>query len=186
MSIVLVGLTPQFAIAMSDGRVTSPNKTIVNENFKKLIRINPYVCVGITGSEDFFHMIQKQLFSIPINIQNINTDKTFEILYNISKNIMVDNSFLKDSSIAICGVNSKKQIESLAFCTKDYVVSKQDPNITGLAIHVLCDYPNSFEIAKSNIVKSMNLIKGMKNTIKYISKVYEGINDTIFTERIDL
>lgn len=186
MSIVLVGLTTKFAIGMSDGRVTSPEKTVMDENFKKLIRINPYVCIGVTGSQDFLNFLNKRIYSSPININKIKTDEAFEIIYTISKEIMKDYSMLKDSSVVIFGIDSMHRINSKAFCTKDYVVQTQEPKNNDISTQALCDYPNTNEIFQGNILRYMNIITGMEETIKYISTVDKGINDVIYTERINL
>ncbi len=186
MSIVIVGITPEYVITMSDGRVVGQNGKILNESFKKIYRFNPYICVGITGCMDFFQELFTKIDKISLNRNETRTDQLIQTIYELSKEIKLNDSISGNSSIVVCGVNTYNKMESIGFSTKNFVINKQNVEKNGLALQVLCNYPNSFQIAQKNILKHKNLIIGMRETIKYISTVYPKVNNKIFTERIDL
>lgn len=187
MSIVIVGITPQFVVAMSDGRISNlqPNENL--EGFKKICKINKDVCIGITGHLYFFDEVFSRFNAVPNkNLKTLKVEQVFDLFYKISKEVKQENPLFGDSNIVVCGITSNNTIESIGFSTKNFIIDKQDAKGSGLAIQVLSDYPNVFQIAKNNILKYDNLIKGMEETIRYISTVDITVNDNIFMERIDL
>lgn len=186
MSIVIVGITPTFVIAMSDGRVTNDQLPENLEEFKKICKINQYVCIGITGHLQFFSEVFTKFNSIDENIKTLKVENAFNLFYKISKEVKSNNPVLGDSNIVVCGIDSNNNIRSIAFSTKNFIINNQDGKQSGLAIQVLSNYSGAFQIAQNNIIKCGNLIKGMEDTIKYIATVDKTVNSNIFVERIDL
>ena len=89
MSLVLVTAMENFIIFMSDGRVTR-NKTIfeveiLQENFKKLFRVNSNICIAFAGSKEPCEETLKVLDDY--NLNSITLDETFEIILKKSKEV---------------------------------------------------------------------------------------------------
>lgn len=185
MSVVLVGVTTNFVVAMSDGRVLNPDDTIQRENYKKIFKINDYVCIGIVGDLSLYKELFTKLSLNKIDTSNIKTDQLFKLLPEMTKEIYNKNNY-KDSSLVVCGINSQHETESIGFSTLNFIPNKVSAKISGIGLHTLGDYPNLRTITEKNILKTGNLITGMKDTIKYISTKDHSVNNTIFEERIDL
>jgi len=182
MSIVIVAITPKYAVAMSDGRVIK-NQMVIDENFKKIHKLNPYIGIGFTGHMAFLRDI---FFEFEEVDKELRVDQFFQMIYEISKNLMDKNQYFGDSNIVVFGVDSCNKMKSIGFSTKDFIIYEEDGTKTGLSLQVLNNHPNAFEITKQNIRKNKNLVRGMEETIHYISTVDESVNNIIFVEKISL
>ncbi len=84
MSIVIVGVTTKYVIAMSDGRISSQTHEPVCENFNKLYRINQYVCIGATGHMEFLYDMFAE-FNTKYHFKNdLKVNQVFDVIYNIT------------------------------------------------------------------------------------------------------
>lgn len=184
MSIIIVGLTSKHTIIMSDGKVTDVDENI--ENYKKIIKINPYVCIGYTGRLEVVDKLFEKFNALAINFCDSKTDSVACIIYELAKEVKDNFPSSGNTSFVICGVNSLNQMESIAFNTKDFSIDRRFALSNNISIQVLNDYPNVSEITSNIILKCGNLEEGMKQTIKYISTVDTTVNDYIFIERIIL
>ena len=198
MSIVLSVCGVNFSLMMSDGRMvkindmTSNDLTIVDENCKKIRRINRNVMIGFTGDP------------IPM-INTLNELSTYTNLESLTleriKRIVINS--LKKQQINFLGV---KLIISGRNKSNIFVTYTIDSKNDFKEIPYIIDFPNGFavnyalpnddngkleNICKKHIDNTMpwvnldNLKRHMKDCINEISKECPSINNNIFEEFIE-
>lgn len=168
-------ITPQVIIT-SDGRVTDQCGTILQEDYKKIDRINSKVAVAYSGTKEFCEQIihfTKDKFS---DIEIIDINDFHNHLIDVSKDILSD----KDSTIYKCqfligGLTNTNNLGVLTLSTNHhYSVTKSYVDSTNL----IC-YSSACSDSMDNNLLGINLNNLVtKNKILSISDFYKTINDT--------
>lgn len=183
MSIVIITITPDSIIAMSDGRIVDQNHCIIEENFKKIEKINSNICVGYTGNLNFLSNLFMKFYDHIEDTESIMPKEAFKLLYNQAKDIFKNHTYDMDSVIVLCGFDYQNRLFTSGFSTNDFYIQTIDPYETGTAIYVISNYPGCYKIAYDNIQK-YGLLGGMRKTIEYISTVDGTVNNRIYIEQI--
>lgn len=194
MSLVLITAMEDFIVFVSDGRVTR-NKTItevevLQENFKKLIRLNSNLCIGFAGSKEPCEQVLKTLENY--NLNNITIDNAFEVLYEKAKlvhskyissgvkiNILMAIGGMQNREIRFKTFSSIDNFEVLRFCPKgdelNYaMLSPADVNISYLINEIKNNIPCTDD----------NLKRAMSECINKVSSFDKTVNNNIFVEII--
>lgn len=169
------GINPQVIIT-SDGRVCGENGSILQENYKKIDRINSKVAVAYAGNKYFCELIVKTTKQICNNLDNICIEEFHKNLTDISKNTFdnLNNSNLKCQFI-VGGITNNNSLGILTLSTNnDFKITQHyvDSN------NVIC-----FASASSNSFDNQSLNDNLcelvsSGKILYVSDFYKVINDT--------
>lgn len=196
MSVVLVSAMKDFIIFMSDGKVTRPENGAIkslDENYKKLRRINNNICIGYTGGQDICENVLTSLDSY--DKKKLDLTKTVDILHKFSKEIYSKNKYQNNTiTMVIGGKSADGTIEFYTFGSYyDFQLNSYKPQDKKMLYRILC----SDEVKGLNIFeKHLNLhlneslkpIKecqdAMSDCVDEIASDDETVNNTKFTEII--
>ena len=130
MSIVQAYITKNFVVVGGDKRAMTTNKEIASENFKKIVRINKNIIIGMTGSITGNYVLFSEFINEDLSLKNNNYDEiTYKnMIEKITKSYYDNNNYLQKESIhsLICGWNGEKFLATTYF-TKDKDVKLNKP-----------------------------------------------------------
>lgn len=197
MSLVLVTAVEDYIIMMSDGRVTRTEygmNLAVDENFKKLARVNDSVCIGFAGSKEPCE--EAVLLLNGYDKKSLSLEEIFKIVYESSKKVYkkyTDMNVEIKILMAVGGKNSENNIEFKTFSSDEkFEVNVHKPGKGDLYFTDIS--PTSTDkiyssLLAENIIKNQpitieNLKKSMEESIDKASEIDFSINKNKFVEVI--
>lgn len=196
MSLVLATAMKEFIIFMSDGMVSikKDNKVeSLDENYKKLVRVNNKVCIGFAGSKEPCEEVISKLSQD--DAERLSLQDIFQIIYSNAKSVYSKwRTKYIDEEIKILmmigGISSENKIELKSFSSKEnFIVNEYKPNNTDLCYLMLSPEDVNESILTNSILNNTpvsleNLQKSMEKCIEIVSESCEGVNNVKFTEVI--
>lgn len=177
MSCVICLACNSFAFIASDGRaINAETGEIIDENYKKIRRINKDVIVGFVGTAD---VCESALMALPSNSENLTLTEIAEILCQNAKRLHIETG-LKGSMI-LAGVENNRIVVCSFGRLNGYAIERTEHTSDGATLEGL--YPDNIN---SNIFaecfdecsdKGFSYL--LKETFHRISSLSDTVNENI-------
>lgn len=185
MSVVLVIATQDSIFFMSDGRVqgeTRGVKSILQEDYKKLNRINQNICIGYTGNKYLCEQTIKAMNDPYKPIANLNLDNIQKFLCAEARSVYLENNYLGiKMAFIVGGVTTDGKIEFYTFGSmNDFIIQKYssingDINYAGLypenakgnelEKHLLANVPLNEDKIKKAMIDCIDEIAALDSSV---------------------
>lgn len=182
MSFVSTFITKDFASIMSDGQVTASNKKSVQEDFKKIIKINNFL-IGFTGNSTAPVELIKTTVKVAIN----NFGETFlskELLLALVKECLTkyrEHQIAKINIVLVGFSDGKPFIVTIQLDNKiiyeDNIEVKKDE----YQLVTLCPFDYRLENGseRNNFLDQVKELDGKEITLDKITKMQSEMNDFV-------
>jgi len=180
MSVVLVVAAENFALLMSDGRVSNlAQGKVIKEDFKKLLRVNKNICIGFTGHQR----------GCEEAIEAINAGMSYaEIVTALHGRAKKAYAVYKDKMImCVVGFNEKSKMSVNYFTSDDFDIVPYPPECGKVSVISLEPIPTTIfgDKCKKGAFNSLDdYCRLMYETISDISKINPTVNNFTFSELI--
>ena len=174
MSVVISYASTRIAFIMSDGRVIDGENNVVQEDFKKFVRLNNNVIVGFTGDLNACICVTG-LLSNPKNREIVSRMLVEDVYEFIRKYCTTFDGNIK-YGFTICG---KSKRGTMAMASMNWQQDSGISYVEGTESYYTTLYPeeaNGSRVFEDNL-KSLPPIAAAIQTIKAISKVSHSVND---------
>lgn len=183
MSVVLSYANKDIAIIACDGRVVDAYNNIINESYKKYIRVNNSVILGYAGELQPCECVAK-LLTNPENMGFIKS-LSFEDVHNFIVQYCTTFPSGTRYGFILLGIGRNHKIITSNIT---YYTSPQMQYIDGNDIVYHALYPS--ELQKEDIFKNYLLIQdpinAIKSTIRYCAQRSPSVNETVYLDYIQL
>lgn len=182
MSFVSAFITKDFASIMSDGQVTGENKKTVQEDYKKIIKVNNFL-IGFTGnSTGPVDLIKKA-----IGVTTSSTEMPIlsnEIFLLLIKELLNKYRKIRHAKIhvVIIGFNEgKPSINTISLDNSEIYEQKDELEDNGYRLITLCpsDYRLENKSEGNKFIEQIEALNGANITLNTIKKIQNDINDFV-------
>lgn len=179
MSIVLVAAMSNFALLMSDGRVSNKTLGVAQEDYKKLLRVSENICIGFTGHQK----------GCEETISVLKNDMCYmDIVNSLHKKAQEVHSVYSDKMImCVVGFNEDGNMSVYYFSSDDFILKPYHPKKGKVSLVSLEPIPTTIYVdnCNSSTVKSLDdYCRLMYKTISDVSKINPTVNNFTFSELI--
>ena len=183
MSVVLAYANNKTAIIAGDSRVYDPkNKIILQEDYKKTMKINKQVIIGFTGNCDQCTKLKKMISSN----DRINGTSFVDDVITFVERFMSEMPKEAFVGIAICGINKEGKMCLVAISTSQGTTIKYPLNgKSHFFVLPPKGAPDDNDIFKEKL-SELCLIEAIKATIEYYSENFPSVNNKITFECIEV
>lgn len=195
MSFIMAIADSKNAIFISDGRVTKleGNKcVIVEENYKKILKVNKRMCIGYSGCTETCKEVISELKKYDYN-KLVDLELVFKILYKKSKQVCSmynKNDTGYKLNLVIGGTTKENEIKLISFGSKKNfayeVLSPQKGDLKYCYLSSPLSKIDDGKIKQSILNNKSNLAKGLKECVEYVAKSDISVNTNMFLESISI